>query len=472
MKSGSAVEPEWLLEVVHFRERKPIMKTIIPFCSLSLMLSVAAIKAASPAGLEALEPFLDAHTVVVGRLDLEGVDVAASIAGFIELVPKPREFWVEPIGELEATIGPWQKEFIEAGGRRVYVIVSLAWLGAYPPVALISPLGDGMDGDRLRSLFAKSNPGWQVEVRDRCVIAAPGFVAQRLEQRAATGELERWKAAFEGVPAGFVQVVALPYAESERVWQDLMPRLPAALGGGPGSILARGFRWGALSLKQPPEGALNATIQSESPESAEALRAVIENGLVMIGRLPEVQQGVAGWDDLRALLVPVVEGDRLRWELSLKEVAGLVRHLEPPLEKARNEAMQIRMVNQLKQIGLGMMIHANEQGDRLPPHLVDIVKFLGDARVLMRPDDTRTPPSDFGSLSRADQLAWIDRHSPFEYVLPGVSIKEIKSPDTTVLVYERSDDSPVGVVFADGHVERVSIERLKELLLKPEMGPK
>jgi prepilin-type processing-associated H-X9-DG protein len=346
----------------------------------------------------------------------------------------------------------------------LYVIVSLAWLGSYPPVAIISPLDDGLDGNRLKSLFAKSNPGWHVEVRDRCVIAAPGFVVERLLQRAATGALERWKAAFENVPAGFAQVVALPYAQSERVLEDLMPRLPTALGGGPGSILVRGFRWGALSLKQPPEGALSATIQSESPESAMALRAVIENGLVMIGRCPEVQRGIAAWDDLQALLVPVVEGDRLRCELSPRQVAGLVRHLEPPLEKARNEAMQIRMVNQLKQIGLAVMIHANEQGDRLPPHLVDIIKFLGDARLLMRRDDSQTPPSDFASLSRADQLSWIDRHSPFVYVLPGVSMKEIKSPQTTVLVYERSDDSPVGVLFADGHVERVSIERLKELL--------
>jgi prepilin-type processing-associated H-X9-DG protein len=457
--------------MVKLRKTNAIMKTIISFCSLCLMLSVAAVKAASPAGLEAIGPFLDPHTVVVGHFDLEGTDVAASITGFIELVPEPRQFWEEPIGQLRAVMESWQKEFIEAGGRRVYVMVSLAWLGANPPVAIIAPLTDGRDGDRLKSLFAKSNPGWQVEARNQCVIAAPEFVMRHFQQPAAPGALERWNAAFETVPAGFAQVVALPYAQSDRVLEELMPRLPSALGGGAGSILGRGFRWGALSLKPPPEGALSAMIQSESPESAMALREVIKNAWVMIGRNPEVQQGIAAWDELQALLVPVVKGDQLRCELSLKDVARLVRHLEPPLEEARAKARQIRVVNQLKQIGLGIMMYANDQGDRLPPHLVDIVKFLGDARLLMRPDDPRTLPSDFASLSRADQLSWIDRHSPFVYVLPGVLMKEIRSPQTTVLVYERSDDSPAGVAFADGHVERVSLERLTELLRESQVRP-
>ena len=447
-----------------FGKTHAIMKTIIPFCSLCLMLSLAAVKAASPAGLEALEPFLDPHTVVLGHFDLEGADVAASLTEFIELVPESRDFWEEPMGQLRAIMESWQKEFIEAGGRRMYVMVSLAWLGADPPVATISPLTDGRDGEPLKLLFAKSNPGWQVEIRNRCVIAAPEFVMRHLQQPAAPGALGRWQAAFETVPAGFAQVVALPYAQSARVLEDLMPRLPSALGGGPGSILGRGFRWGALSLNPPPEGALSAMIQSESPESAMALREVIKNAWVMIGRNPEVQQRIAAWDELQALLVPMVKGDQLRCELSLKEVARLVRLAEPPLEEARVRALQIRVVNQLKQIGLGMMMYANEHGDRLPPHLVDIVKFLGDARLLMGPDDRQTPPSDFASLSRADQMSWIDRHSPFVYALPGVLLKEIRSPQTTVLVYERSDDSPAGVAFADGHVESVSIERLGELL--------
>ena len=92
-----------------------------------------------------------------------------------------------------------------------------------------------------------------------------------------------------------------------------------------------------------------------------ALREVIENALVMIGRNPEVRQAIAAWDDLQALLVPVVEADQLRCELSLKEVGRLVRHLEPPLEEARAKALQLRVVNQLKQIGLGMMLCANDQ---------------------------------------------------------------------------------------------------------------
>jgi prepilin-type processing-associated H-X9-DG protein len=85
----------------------------------------------------------------------------------------------------------------------------------------------------------------------------------------------------------------------------------------------------------------------------------------------------------------------------------------------------------------------------------------------LHPGDAQVLPADFATQSREAQEAWIDEHTPFVYVRPGASLKELKAPMTTVLVYERpkpDDDSNVGVLFADGHVETLPPGQLRNLL--------
>jgi hypothetical protein len=444
------------------------MKSILQLGSLCLLLLHAApAKAASNNDLEQLLPFLDPYTVGIAQLNLDDLDVSATARRLLELLPEPREFWAEPIAQAQQFLEPWHQQFRQAGGQRMYILLSLSWLRLEPPVVVVAPLTSTANAEGLKASLAMMSPGWQPEVMHGCVVTAPESILRHLRSDAGTVEPERWESALATTDVEFARLVLVPYPESDRVLASLLPTLPPMLGGGPGSIVSRGFRWASLSLQLPPAGAITLTIQSDSPESAIALGKVIENGLTALGQNPEVQQQIVVWDDLLQLVRPVAVDDQLRRRLDLVQLSDLVRALQPPLEEARSKAAQIATVNRLKQIALALRIYAVDHGDRFPPHMADLFPHLGNPRLLLHPHDSQTLPADLMTQPREVQMAWIDQQSPFVYVLPGAAIKEIQSPATTVAVYERpqpGDDSTVGVAFADGSVQLVTPERLKQLL--------
>ncbi len=433
-----------------------------------LLLSAGALNAASNTNLERLIPFIDPYTVVIAELNLRDLDVAGSTAELAKLVPEPRQFLAEPLKQVERFLGPWHQEFRAAGGEKIYVLLSLAQLGTEQPVIIVAPLTRNADAERLKASLGIASPDWHPQVMHGCVVTAPDSLLRRLQAGAAPASVVRWQAAFDAAPEGLARVAMVPYAESDRVLTDLLPTLPPMLGGGPGSVVTRGFQWGALTVKLPPAGALALTIQSDSPESAVALRQVIERGFDALSEAREVKEHFPAWSNIRTLLIPQVASDRLECRLEFAQLAEVIRGLQPALDEARTKAYRIQMVNQLKQIGLGLIIQAGEQADRLPPHLVDILKYIGgDARLFLNPAEGQIVPPDFANLSREEKLAWIDSHTPFVYLRPGVSMKEIQSPMNAVLVYQRptpGGDSRIGVLFADGHVDLVTPRQLQEIL--------
>jgi hypothetical protein len=450
------------------------MKSILQLCSLCLLLLHAApAKAASNHDLEQLLPFLDPYTVGIAQLNLEDLDISATSQRLLELLPEPREFWAEPITQAQQFLEPWHQQFRQAGGQRLYILLSLSWLSLEPPVVVVAPLTSTANAESLKTSLALMNPQWQPEVMHGCVVTAPEFILRHLQSE--TGNVarvppERWQTALATTETEFARLVLVPYPESDRVLASLLPTLPSMLGGGPGSILTRGFRWASLSLQLPPPGAITLTIQSDSPESATALGEVIKNGLDAIGRNPELQQQIAAWDDLLQLVHPVAVDDQLRRRLDLTQLSDLVQALQPPLAEARAKAAEIATVNRLKQIGLSLHIYAVDHADQFPPHLVDLLPQIGDPRVLLHPSDTQSPPADLMTQPREAQIAWIERHSPFVYALPSIVLKEIRNPATTVAVYERPEpdnNTAVGATFADGSVRRISPEELNRLLNKP-----
>jgi hypothetical protein len=452
------------------RERNHTMKTITRFgwiCLLPL-LAIGSANAAATAQLDVLKPFLDPHAVAIIELNVHELDVAAASDGLIEALPESHKLWSAPIEQARAALEPWHREFRQAGGQRVYIVASLAWLGYGPPVAVIAPLTRDADPDRLKAALAMMTPHWQPRVLHGSVVSGPDNVLLKLQAGgAAPTTLVQWQAAFAAAPAGVARLVLVPYAESERVIEDVLPTLPRMLGGGPGTILSRGFRWGTASLRLPPRGGLSLVIQSESADAALALHRVMEHGLSVVGELPDVRRDIPGWTEIEKLILPVVVGDRLERELDLAQVVHLAQALQPSMDEARTKAQRVATINRLKQIGLALRVYAHEHGDRLPPHLADTLQHLGDPRILLHPGDVRVPPADLVAQSRDAQVRWIDEHSPFVYVRPGVLLKEVGSPGSTVAVHERFEpgqDEPVGVLFVDGSVQMMSPDRLRQLL--------
>ena len=120
------------------------------------------------------------------------------------------------------------------------------------------------------------------------------------------------------------------------------------------------------------------------------------------------------------------------------------------IEGPRNKAINVQSMNNLKQVGLGLMMYTEDNGGRLPD-LTDsakmkqvLVKYISNDRVFVRPK-TGEPYLPNPTLS-------------------GKPLKDLKAGEI-VVVYEATpaDDETRAVLFLDGHVERIVDARWQEL---------
>jgi hypothetical protein len=416
-----------------------------------------------------LEPLLDPYTVVVGRMDLSVVDPTAIESAIYDVIPGDNDAMRGAVHQARLGAEDWLQAFREAGGRELYIVVSLADLGTEPPVFTAVPLAPDSQPEALEAMarIFGSGPDPSTQVLHECVVSASTRILQRLE--AHEGSLPRHlESAFAAMPPGVLQVALLPYEGSDRVIEDLMPRLPSVVGGGASSVLTRGVLWGLVKVKAPPAGELELRVQSRTPEDAQALRQVVVSGLNALGHAKQVQHHIPDWSELQEALTPTVDGDGLGLRVNQADLVRWVTTVvAPALQKARQDASQIHLMNNLKQIALVVIMYSSDHDNTLPEHLADTLPYLGSAEVLLLPNDSTRPPADLKDRTRDEQAAWLDAHSPFVYRLGGLKMSEIQSPARDVLVFQKPETaSPaaIGVAFADGHAEIVTREALDDLL--------
>ena len=145
--------------------------------------------------------------------------------------------------------------------------------------------------------------------------------------------------------------------------------------------------------------------------------------------------------------------------------------LLPALAKAKAKAQSISCVNSAKQIGLGVMMYASDNTNLCPVAATwcdDILPLVGSGQVFQCKADNAGGRSHFAYNAK----------------LSGMELDQIKSPATTVLIFEtqagwnRSGGSElllhtprhrdqVVVGFVDGHVELVKTSELSRLNWEP-----
>jgi prepilin-type processing-associated H-X9-DG protein len=166
-----------------------------------------------------------------------------------------------------------------------------------------------------------------------------------------------------------------------------------------------------------------------------------------------------------ALAGTVVSGVFL---LMLPVFAGL---LLPALAKAKSKATAIRCMNSMRQLGLAARLYADDNQERFPSaaNWCDALqKYAGTAKSF------HCPLGDQGQRC----------HYAFNAQLSGLEPSKIESPVQTVLYFETDGGwnvsggpelvltrprhpGKVALAFVDGHVELVSVSRLKNIRWKP-----
>jgi hypothetical protein len=102
--------------------------------------------------------------------------------------------------------------------------------------------------------------------------AAPARGAAEIDSALLQHDPQQLQAAVAALREAPLQAVILPPKYVRDTVRDLLPVMPAKLGGGPSSILTEGFLWASLSA-DPQQSGARLEIQSASADAAERLAA-------------------------------------------------------------------------------------------------------------------------------------------------------------------------------------------------------
>lgn len=189
-----------------------------------------------------------------------------------------------------------------------------------------------------------------------------------------------------------IQILILPPDYLRTTFRELLPTLPAKLGGGPTSILTDGVKWTAIGV-DPSKLELQAVTQSSSQDAAKALASHLPEWLLsQKDSIPMIRYGIV---HLLPLFSPTVSGDKLTVSIQGDtQMANVVAFASNAMGQLLGSmTTQIKM-DRFKQIGLA--IHNYESAFKvLPPRIeerdekgksylswrVHILPFLGQVEL-------------------------------------------------------------------------------------------
>jgi prepilin-type processing-associated H-X9-DG protein len=139
--------------------------------------------------------------------------------------------------------------------------------------------------------------------------------------------------------------------------------------------------------------------------------------------------------------------------------------LLPSLSRARETANRVKSGSNLRQIGMGVMLYANENNGACPPDLGTILKTQDlNAGAFVAPQSGKPVPP-----GTPDQLAgWVNQNADYVYLGKGKKMSDLR-PDQP-LAYEKFElgrGQGVNVLFGDGHVEWMSMPEATRVLGNP-----
>ncbi len=279
------------------------MRTILPLLLASVVVGLAATAGEPPSRTPAEEvaPFVSELTRAVVYVDLARAEVDRLIDLAVPIVPQATYYATTLRAELEQC----RAALRAAGVDRLYVVVGLANL-PQQPWFVVAPCLDDLDTEALSEQLPAGLP--------KRLVGSRRLTMERLG-RGLTGSvlfvgleetLDRLKherpqprpelaAAFAASGDGPIRAVFLPTDDDRRVVEELVPRLPDWLGGGPSTVLTRGLRWAGARVDLEPEPSVRLRVESAGTEAAAALHDQCGEVLADLDRpkplLPEVADG-------------------------------------------------------------------------------------------------------------------------------------------------------------------------------------
>jgi len=332
---------------------------------------VSAQQAEAGHPLAAVASFVERETIAIVRFDATRLDLEGfwkQVEGAVPLEGADRAALVA--GRMAA--GGWLEQFRGAGGREIYVFVSLVGDLRQALFAVI-PLAEKADAQRIRGLLPGMLPASVgsalagaelVEWNGAIVLGSKEALARLKSADRAARALP--KEPFQAVAGAGVQLFVIPNDEQMRVLDEFLPGVvgqPAAAGG---SSLRGMMEWLALGIHVTPQLSARLEIQSRDESAARAARLMVDDLVKRIVDDEKVRTAVPKIERVARMVTPVVEGRRLVVSLEPEVTKDLLSLLTETFKQAHDEALTQRSKNNLKVLALAMHTY-HDVYDRFPP---------------------------------------------------------------------------------------------------------
>lgn len=309
----------------------------------------------------AVAPFVDSQTVGIAHVDLSRIDADALLDWAIEVGRLEKKEVEEPRREWRG----WLADFTKAGGKDLYIVVSLADLPIGPPLVVV-PLAAGADAQAVRRVLGRvkylEQRAFAYEKFDQALVGGSESARKRLRSVKPAARTEIAKA-FAAAGDTTLQLMLLPTPDTRRVIDELIPALPPQLGGASTRPLTQGFLWAAVGVDLPPKPSLRFTVQSPDADAARALKEWRTRLLKTLAQQREVRDFLPGIGLLAEVFAPRVEGDRLT--LSVGDTV-LKPFLPALVRRIYRDARRRDVENKLKQLAFAMYNYADTHKGWLP----------------------------------------------------------------------------------------------------------
>ena len=237
----------------------------------------------------------------------------------------------------------------------------------------------------LRRAPSSKPPG---QLRQTLVRGIPRLPDQSMaynELEGRPGWLRRWWPAL--LPAGISAACALAYNFQQTEIQDLRQSIATLA---PAAAAAP-----AQTPAKPESGAPAAAAATEQEEIAR-LKGIVAQ---LSGEIAQLEQ-VRG------------ENEKLRAQLAAPLPGTLTPEEADALAKARERAMQIECVNNLKQLGLSCKVWALDNGEVFPTNVLLMTNEMSTPKILVCPADT-------AHQAAKDWASWSAANCSYDYLAAG-----------------------------------------------------